>query len=419
MPDLYIPEQRGTQYRRQNQGHDYRKEHGGDDGHGELTVDDSRGTGEKDHRSEYGRQHQADANQRTCDLLHGFGRGFPGREPFFGHDPCHVFHHHNRVVHQQADGQDHRKHGQHVDGKTEEIQNGKGSQKNHRHRDRGNQRGSKVAEEKPHHQEHEEDRDNKRLDNLPDGHLDEGCGVHGIGHFDPRGEVTAQFRHLGLDGIGRIQRVGAGGLSNGDASRLFSIEHGLDVIDLCPQLGAAHITDPHDGSVRIGAQGNVCKLLGGRKHVLNDDGCVQTLPLHRRRSSELAGGYLHIVGLDRRDHIRHGQTVIRQLFRIEPNAHGIPAAIDLHLADTRHTRQNRFQRRFGIVRQIDVVHSAVFRDQSHHHQVIPRGFDDLDTPIFDHVGQACLGGLGLVLNLRPGKIGTGSRGKRQLQTGAA
>jgi len=57
----------------------------------------------------------------------------------------------------------------------------------------------------------------------------------------------------------------------------------MHVVDLGAQFGAADITDPHDGTVGINPNGNVGKLFRGRKHVLDDDGGVQTLAFDRRR----------------------------------------------------------------------------------------------------------------------------------------
>ncbi len=120
-------EERRAENRRQDQGHRHRKEHGGDDGHGELAVDDAGGAGEERHGAEDRREHEPDADQGARDLIHGLAGGLFGGESFLAHDPLHILHDHDGIVDQQADGQHHGKHGQHVNGKPEKPQHRKGS----------------------------------------------------------------------------------------------------------------------------------------------------------------------------------------------------------------------------------------------------------------------------------------------------
>ena len=194
-------------------------------------------------------------------------------------------------------------------------QHREGSQDHHRHRDGRDQGGPDVPQEKLHDQEDQQDRLEEGLDHLVDGHLDEGGGVVGIDDLHARGEEPAHLLHLRLDGIGRIQGVGAGGLPDGQAGGGFAVVIGLDIVELGPQFRPSHIPDPHDGAVRIDAEGDGGKLLGGLEQVLDDDGGVQTLAFHRRRPAELAGGDLHVVGPKRRDDIFHRQAGNRSACR--------------------------------------------------------------------------------------------------------
>jgi len=78
------------------------------------------------------------------DLLHGDDGGFLGVETAFLHEPFDVFHHHDGVVDQQADGQDHGQHGQGVDGVAAGRHDGEGAEQDHRHGDGWNERGPEV-----------------------------------------------------------------------------------------------------------------------------------------------------------------------------------------------------------------------------------------------------------------------------------
>ena len=183
MPLGHRLQKRGTEHRRQNQGDHHRQKHGGDNGHGKLPVNHPRGTLEKRHRTKDGRKHQTDADQGRGDLVHGFACRLHGRKTFLAHDPFHVFHHHDGVIHQQADGQHHGEHGQHVDGKTEQPQHGESSQEHHRHGDGRNQRGPHRSHEQIHYQENQQDRLEQSFDYLADGHPDERGGVVGINNL--------------------------------------------------------------------------------------------------------------------------------------------------------------------------------------------------------------------------------------------
>ena len=90
-------------------------------------------------------------HQRAGDLVHGFARGVPGRQPFLAHQPLHVLYHHDRIVDQQADNDDHGEQGEGVDRIVEQGQSPERAQEHHRDRDGRDQRRAPVL------QEHEED----------------------------------------------------------------------------------------------------------------------------------------------------------------------------------------------------------------------------------------------------------------------
>ena len=98
----------------------------------------------------------------------------------------------------------------------------------------------------------------------------------------------AHLLQFGANRIGSIQRIGARRLPDGQGGRRFAVVLRLYVILLGPQFRPSHIPDPDDGPILIGADGNRGKLLGRLEQILDDDGGVQTLPFHGRRSAELA-----------------------------------------------------------------------------------------------------------------------------------
>ncbi len=114
---------------------------------------------------------------------------------------------------------------------------------------------------------------------------------------------------------------------------------------------------------------------------MDDDGGIETLARHRRRTAELAARDLHVVGLQCRDYIVHRQTVVRQLIRIVPDPHGVFAAESFHLPNTRHPRQHLLYNGKSIVSQVNVTHAAVFGNQTQNHQVVCGGFSYSYAPL--------------------------------------
>ena len=113
------------------------------------------------------------------------------RQPLLAHDALDVLDHHDGVVDQQADGEHHAEHGQHVDGEAERREHAERAEQHHRHRDGRDQRGAEVLQEQVHHQEHQHDRLEQRLDHLLDRHAHERRGVERETAFEARREEGA------------------------------------------------------------------------------------------------------------------------------------------------------------------------------------------------------------------------------------
>jgi hypothetical protein len=235
----------------------------------------------------------------------------------------------------------------------------------------------------------------------------------------PGGKIAAHLLHFLFDGIGRIQGIGAGGLADGHGGGGLAVVIGHHVIALGAQFRAADVADPDHTAVRVGADGDGGKLLGGLEQVLDDDGSIQALAFHGRGPAELAGGNLHVVDLQGPDDVFHGQMKIGQFVRVDPDPHGVLGAEGFDLAHPRHPGENLFQVGLGVVAQIVAVHAAVFGNQADDDQVVAGRFADLDALALDHVRQAGHGQLELVLHLGPGQVRVGARGEGQLDARGA
>ena len=85
------------------------------------------------------------------------------REPLLAHDPLDVLDDDDRVVDEEADGEDHREHRQHVDRVAEGAEDAEGPEDDDRDRDRRDERRPEVPEEEVHDEEDEDDRLDQRL----------------------------------------------------------------------------------------------------------------------------------------------------------------------------------------------------------------------------------------------------------------
>ncbi|MNO84953.1 hypothetical protein D3C76_763090 [compost metagenome] len=97
-------QQHGGQCRRQGQRVDRGDHRGNGDGQRELPVELPGKAGDEGGRDEYGAQHQRGGDDRTGHFLHGALGRLYRRQPK-ADIPFDVLHHHDGVVHHDADGQ--------------------------------------------------------------------------------------------------------------------------------------------------------------------------------------------------------------------------------------------------------------------------------------------------------------------------
>ena len=232
-------------------------------------------------------------------------------------------------------------------------------------------------------------------------------------------EEGAHLLEFFLDRVGRVQGVGAGGLTDGERRGKLSVLHDVDVVGGASQFGSSDILDPHDRSVGVGTEGNVGELVGGLQHALDDDRGVQALPRLGRSPPELTGGDLDVVCPQGGDDVLNGHLIVVQLVRVEPDPHGVFGTEDLHLSHAGNPGDDLLQVGLGVILQVDSAHASVFRDQADDEEVVLRGFADRDPLALNDRRQVGHGQLKLVLNLRPGEIGIGSWGEGHLYPGSA
>ena len=102
--------------------------------------------------------------------------------------PLDVLHHHDRIIHHDADGEHQAEQAQRIDRKAEQMHDGEGADYGDRHRNERNDRGAPGLQEQHHHDHHQHDGIEQRVHDGLDGRAHELRGVirdfvgHALGH---------------------------------------------------------------------------------------------------------------------------------------------------------------------------------------------------------------------------------------------
>ena len=94
---------------------------------------------------------------------------------------------------------------------------------------------------------------------------------------------------------------------------------------------------------------------------------------------------------DGRHHVAGRQVLGRDLVWVQPDAHGIiPGAEDLHVASAGNPRQDVFHLERGVITQVDLIITALRREQVHDHGEVGRLFER-GYPEAPHTSSGSLG----------------------------
>ncbi|CCK04890.1 hypothetical protein BN129_3686 [Cronobacter sakazakii 701] len=157
--------------------------------------------------------------------------------------------------------------------------------------------------------------------------------VVGVKHFHALWEITLQVGKSSLDCLRRIQRVGTGSEFDPKPRGGLTIDFGQHIVVLTAKLNARHVPQPHLRAIRVNLQHHAAKLLRIFKPRLGDDRGVKLLTRHGWRAAELACRYLVILRFQLIDNVQRRELEVIHRMRIEPDAHGILRAKQLHVTD--------------------------------------------------------------------------------------
>ena len=216
-----------------------------------------------------------------------------------------------------------------------------------------------------------------------------------------------------LHRIRGCERVGARRELDGKAGRGLAVEAADDAIILSAKLHTGDVAQAQGRAVRIGAQDDVAELLRCLKTGQGGHRRVEFLPLERGLGANFAGRNLRVLRFDGVAHIAWHQTVIAQLERIEPDAHGVLGAEHAHLAHAGHARQWILHGAAQVIGNIDVGVSPGRVVEADDHQEIRLRFAHRDAKLRHFLWQQRKRLLHLVLDLNLGDIRIGAGRERR------
>ncbi|MNK32788.1 hypothetical protein D3C87_512560 [compost metagenome] len=182
--------------------------------------------------------------------------------------------------------------------------------------------------------------------------------------FHARREVLRQFGHGGAHLAGHVQGVGARRLHDAHAHRLLVVQERTQAVFLRVQFHAGDVGQVGHGAVGRGLQDDVAEFFFG----LQAAACIHVeLQRHvalRGRCADHAGGHLHVLFADGGDDFGRGHAALRDLLRVQPDAHGVVARTPHRdFAHARDAGQAILDVQDRVVAQVGDVVAIIGRDQ--------------------------------------------------------
>src|SRR5205807_2684597 len=151
----------------------------------------------------YGRQDECDGHHGGRHFGHGAGGGFAGPHAVIDM-ALHRFHHHDGVIHHNADGQHQSEHAGDIDGEAQQREQRERADDRYGNGQQRNQRGAPVLQEDEDDEDDEADGFEQRLQHVFNGGPHEHGGVVRDDVADAGGERALDGLHVLRDGVGGL-----------------------------------------------------------------------------------------------------------------------------------------------------------------------------------------------------------------------
>ena len=306
----------------------------------ELSVEHTRSTGHEAHGDEHSHEHEGTGDNRHGHIAHGVACCLIGTLVTGIKLGLYGLHHHDGIVHHRTDSQYQGKQSQQV---QRETGNGKTSKGTHQRNDNGDGRDeccAEVLQEEVHHQDNQENGDDKCLLYIIDRCVKEVVGRHHINKLQTSGHVLAQLLQFCGNGVVSLLGVCARHLEHHECCGRVAVALTIDCIAVRTEFNICHIAEAKHIAVGQGLQHDVVELLDALQtagvlqcvliYILN---AIATVASHGS-FAQLAGRRLKILLCQCIGDVRRHQLVLRHKFGLQPYTQRVLTAHHHHIAHT-------------------------------------------------------------------------------------
>ena len=282
-------QEKRTHDRAERQRHDRGDHYRYGDRDRELAVELSRDPGQEAYRHENGAEYQRHGDERPSQILHRFFCRFARGKVLFVHDAVHVLHHHDGVVHHDADGQNQSQQRQHIQREPEKHHHAEGADQRDRHGHNGNDRCAPALQREVNDQNHQQQGLEQRAVNVMDrlrnirGHVERDV----VG--DALGKTQADLFHRLPDRFGDLHGVRSRQHVDVQYGGVPAVYAALGIVGRGFERDTRYVAQPDDRAVRIRPDYDLLELTDRRKTALSGDGDRDVHAFHRRLSQHAGG----------------------------------------------------------------------------------------------------------------------------------
>ncbi len=223
------------------------------------------------------------------------------------------------------------------------------------------------------------------------------------------GQLPLRIRHGRLDACGGRKGVPARRQIDADQRCRGAVVGGHDIARACAEADARHVAHPQDRATGVGAQDDALEFGRVRQPALGRDVELQARLVQHRLRAHAPDGGLHVLALQRRDHVARGQAEGGQAVDVEIDVHGeLVGREDAHVAHAGDTLERVDQVQVGVIGQRWAIYPVILGVKDDARQKRRRALESPDAKLAYLGRQERLGQRHAVLHVDHGDVGIGA-----------